>query len=153
MKKHFNNIKRLLISKKILLILGVLIIFAICIFVVNYIQLWMVYDVNRKTVDTFLVHLSSSDYKKAYAIFANKYKNEEDFDTFKNSVYYGKEAYVGYKKDSFLPTRTTRFLLPLDPPLVRYIGNISYKDGRKSEITTIFIWENNEWKLYLIEFN
>lgn len=153
MSKFINNIQKLSLVKKILLAFGSLILLALSSWLYIYLQLWQVYDVNRNTVENILTNLAQENYKEAYALFADEYKKEENFDTFKQNVSSIKVAFLNYKANSYRPTKTTRFLLPLDPPSLRYIGTISYQDGSKAEITAIFIWENNSWKLYLLEFN
>jgi hypothetical protein len=110
-------------------------------------------EANKKTVDALLTHLSREEYERAYSLFAETYKKEEDYETFKKTVSPFKPSYADYKPNSFAITRTTRFFLPLDPATLRYIGEISYRNGEKATITAFFIWEYGDWVLYMVEVN
>lgn len=145
--------KKLSIFKKIvtLIFLAFILLGSIWFFV--DIQLAQHHSSNKKAVDDVLIYLSEENYTDAYSLFADKYKDEEDFDSFKSTIQQIKPAYTSYKANSFTSTRITRFLLPIYPPTLRYIGNISYQDGTQAPVTAIFLQENNEWKLYLLEFN
>lgn len=153
LRKHILKINNLPFFKKIILTISLLIMVVLSSWVYINIELLIIYDSNRATVENVLNNLSKEDYKNAYAQFAEKYKAQNNFANFKASAIAGRKAFLNYKTTSYKTTNTTRFILPLNPSTIRYIGTISYRDGSKAEIAAIFIWEKNEWKLYLIEFN
>jgi cell division protein FtsL len=79
----FKTINKLTIVKKVLLALAVFIFLAFSFWIYITTQVAQYYDVNKNTVDEFLTFMSQEDYLHAYALFANKYKKEEDFENFK----------------------------------------------------------------------
>jgi len=152
-KRLFKKIKTLSKIKKTLLILVIVIVLAGCFWTYTIMQLAQYYDTNKQTIDDSLTFSSQENYKQAYGLFADKYKKEENFETFKKNILTARPAYLDYIPHSFHITRTTIFFYPINPLTIRYIGDISYKNGDKATVTALFISENNIWKLYLLEFN
>lgn len=153
MSISFKKIAKSSRFKKVLIILSltIVLVFGVWAYIVWTTSKeipWIERDINA-----FLVLMSNEDYEKAYEMFSNKYKKEENFETFRKSILPGKDTFLEYKPNSFRPAKATRFLHPLNPSTLRYVGEISYLNGGKAEVTATFILENNDWRLYLLEVN
>jgi hypothetical protein len=150
MKEWGKAIKKLSIVKKVNIALLSIVIVGSGILWYNDISLAPFHEGNKRTVDYFLTNMSNEDYQRAYSMFSDKYKGEEDFETFEKNASGFKKVYGNYNENSFTVNNVTRHFQLLSPQTLEYTGEITYGSGEKATVTAIFIWENDDWRLYVI---
>lgn len=151
MKKFLKSIKRLSKAKKILLSLLLSIILLVG-FGIGYSQYLLsktskqIPDLER-TIDKYITYQANGEYKKAYNLFTEEYKNYEDLDAFIKKSDYIKPGVIDYMPNSLLKEDFFINFLIGQPISLRYEGYFSYTDRKYGKITAIFILKNKKWEL------
>lgn len=151
MKDWIKTIKKLSKIKKAMLVIITTIVFLGIAWLGLFATIYPYFDSNEQTVDMVLRDISYEDYDLAYNKFSERYKKEEKLETFRKGAEATKDLIKNYEPNSFKITHSSRYFIPIDQQTLVHRGEISLSDGSVAPITAVFIWENDAWKLYLLE--
>jgi hypothetical protein len=149
MRTFLQKLKSSPVIVKVLLAIAVIIAFVFSLISYSkWITLKEVPNIENE-INSFLTSISHEDYKNAYQLYSNKYRQEEDYKTFKESTIQIRPLSKNYKSGSLETLEVfTRYYFSA-PSELHYRGQIEYTDTNQiGEIDAIYILENEKWKLY-----